>query len=94
MMPVIFASGCLGRSLYVVKGKSQNFRVTTNGDEECIETIADCLPNGSVTSTREHIAGGDSSIFLDWAKLFVKDNVERTRHGQKCSSLWMGIAVI
>ena len=37
MMPVIIASGCVGRPLYVQKGKTVKFRVTLNGDGSALK---------------------------------------------------------
>ena len=72
-MPVVFASGCAGRPLLVVKGKSLNYHVTKSGAGERVETIADCLPTGSVITFHEYIAGVDSQNFYEWARVFVDD---------------------
>ena len=73
-MPVVFASGCIRRPLFVVKGKSLNYSVTRSGAGVRVETIADCLPNGNVITFREDIAGVDSQQFYEWTRVFVDDN--------------------
>lgn len=70
-MPVVFASGCLGPPLTVVKGKKLIYRVVMEGNRERIETVADFLPENRLISCREDVASVDGTNFYEWAERFV-----------------------
>ena len=81
-MPVVFASGCVGRPLIAVKGKSIKFRVVKSNNASVVKTIADCLPEGSLVTCRDDVAGSDSNSISEWAKEFVKDNEYKLSQGK------------
>ena len=64
MMPVVFANGDVGRSLFVVQGTRVTYRITLHDAMETMETLADCLPRGSVITTRQDVATVDSHNVL------------------------------
>lgn len=82
-MPVIFANGDLGRPLFLIEGKAIKYRTIDLNGAPVMETIADCLPRGSVITTRELVAGVDSEHFLRWAKYFAADVQDLTANGRK-----------
>ena len=82
MMSVIFANGEAGRSMFVCKGKHLKFRTTVVDGKPVVETLADCLPRGSIVTMRENVAGVDSYNFIEWAKLFVVDVKDLTMNNR------------
>lgn len=83
MLPVVFANGNIGRPLFVIQGTHVKFRVQLRNGNEVIETLADCLPRGSVIAAREDVASVDSHNVLQWAKLFVEDVKDLTADGRR-----------
>ena len=72
IMPVIIASGYIGRPLFIFKGTRLQHR-TVERDGVCfLESLADCMPRKSIV-TREELAGVDKSNFAGWAEIFVED---------------------
>ena len=60
-MPVIFASGDIGRPLFIFKGTRLGHR-TMERDGICFsESLADCLLWKSIVTTRDELAGIDES---------------------------------
>ena len=73
VMPVIFANVDVGRAIFVVEGKALKYRTVELNGAPVMETDADCLPRGSVITTREDVAGVNNRNFLRWAKYFADD---------------------
>lgn len=67
-MPVVFASGSFGRLLFVLKGKSINIGVVKSNGHSVVETIANCLPEGSFVACLYDVAGVDSTKLLSGQK--------------------------
>ena len=93
-MPVIFSNGEVGRPLFVVEGKSLKYRTVELNGAPVMETVGDCLPRGSVITTREDVAGVNSKNFLRWAKYFADDVKDLTVNGRKVLLFWMDIVAI
>ena len=83
MMPVVFANGDIGLSLFVVQGTRVTYRTTLHDGMETMVTPADCLPRGSVITTRQDVASVDSHNVLQWGKLFAEDCRDLTARGRK-----------
>ena len=83
LMSVIFANGVPGRSMFVCKGKHLKYRTSFVQGKPVLETLADCLPRGSIVTMRENVAGVDNPNFIEWAKLFVKDAADLTIDNRK-----------
>ena len=82
LLPVVFANGDCGRPLFVLKGKQLKYQVVDEDTSENVETVANCLPVGSLTVMREDVAGVDSAIFFGWAKQFAADCKHVTANGR------------
>ena len=83
MMPVVFANGDVGRSLFVVQGTRVTYRTTLHDGMETMETLADCLPRGSVITTRQDVASVDLHNFLQWGRLFAEGCRDLTAGGRQ-----------
>ena len=83
MMPVVFANGDVGRSLFVVQGTRVTYRTTLHDGMETMEILADCLPRGSVITTHQDVASVDPHNVLQWGRLFAEDCRDLTAGGRK-----------
>lgn len=84
MMPVIFASGDYGKPLFVIKGNRIPYQtVKSSNGNEVVETLSDCLPRGSIITTRTETASVDKNNFLRWARQFVEDIRDLTANNRK-----------
>jgi len=83
VVPVIFASGHVGNPLFIIHGTRVQYRVVSRGGKDSIESIADCLPRGSLATAREDLAGVDEHNFLRRAQAFVEELKDLTAGGCK-----------
>ena len=83
MMPVVFENGDVGRSLFVVQATRVKYRTSLHDGMESMETLADCLPRGSVITTRQDVASVDSHNVLRWGRSFAEDCRDLTAGGRK-----------
>lgn len=90
IMPDIFASGEMGRPMFVFKGTKLPHRVVERDSALYRESVVDCLPRRSIVTTREDLAGVDKSNFIRWAELFVEDVADLTKQGRKVLLLYDG----
>lgn len=83
MMPDIFASAEYGKPLFVIKGNRIPYQTvkTCNGNE-MVESLADCLPRGSIITTRNETASVDKNNVLRWRQ-FVEDIRDLTANNRK-----------
>ena len=82
-MPVVFANSEIGKPLFVLQGTQVTYRTTVHDCIETFETLANCLPRGSVITTREDVAIVDSRNVLQWSKFFAEDCCGLTTGGRK-----------
>ena len=90
MMPVVFADGSCGRTLFVVQGRRVPYRVIEVNEVLSTQSLADCLPTGSYIRTREDLAGVDKFSFERWAADFGIECKSLTALGQKVLLLYDG----
>lgn len=57
LMLVVFASGCNGWPLFVVKVERIKFRVVKSNSHSVVETISGCLSQDSLVTCRDEVAG-------------------------------------
>ena len=75
LKPVVFAIGCVGRPLFIVNGKCLSFCVTMEHNSgSSVETLAYCLPSGSLITCREDVAGVDAQNVFERAEWFIREN--------------------
>lgn len=94
IVPAIFANGECADPLFVIKGKHIPYReIIISGPDNAhfsIEDVHDCLPSGSLVTTREKTAGVDSGIFTEWASNFVDTVKSKTLNGRKVLLIYDG----
>ena len=90
MMPVVFADGGCGRTLFVVQGRTLPYRILDVNSVHATQSLADCFPKGTYITTREDVAGFDKFSFERWASDFGEECRSKTAHGQKVSLLYDG----
>lgn len=73
LMPVIFAKGTKGRSLFVIKGNAVRYCVIKMAITEVVKKIPDYLPSGSMIALRKEAAGVYTNIFFIWSETFFQD---------------------
>lgn len=85
MLGTICADGTTVPPLFVVKGKSIPYRMIENLDTNRheMESMFDCLPEGSMVAVREDTASVDRHNFADWAARFVELVKPKTEGGRK-----------
>lgn len=83
MLPTIFANGDCGRPLFITQGGSMPWREVVRGNRYEMETIFECLPRGSLATTRDTVAGVTKFSFELWAEYFVRDVADKTTNGRK-----------
>ena len=82
LLPVVFANGDCGRPLFFLKGKQIKYQVVDEDTSKNVETVANCLPEGSLTVLSENVERVDSAIFFGWAKQFAADCKHITANGR------------
>lgn len=93
LLACIHASGDVGRPMFVLKGTRMRYRKylsLENPVEKYLETIADCLPRGSLVATRKDVAGVDKANFVQWSRRIVEDLKCLTANGRKELLLYDG----
>jgi hypothetical protein len=64
MVPAVSASGWRAPNMFIFKAKTLPYRVVSRCGQQVRETLADCLPRGSIMVTQEDVAGVFKHNFL------------------------------
>ena len=75
-MPIVSASGHAYKPLFVFPGKQAHYR-RLNGTTQTLHSF---LPPSYIY--QRDIPGVNSAIFLDWARLFLKETEHLRENGQ------------
>ena len=89
-MSVIFANGDCGRPTVITQGTPEPWRIIERNNTDEIESLADCLPQGTLVTMREDVAGVDKFNFERWVELFVTDIADKTATGRKVLLVYDG----
>lgn len=83
LMGMIFASGHIGKPLFVLEGTKLRYRVLQANGTTMTEAVVEMLLRNALVTTREDLGGVDSQSFARWAKMFVEEGKDLTVDGRK-----------
>lgn len=81
MFPVSIATGAVGPTLFVFKGKQMPYRENLRHGKAHMRIYADLLPRQSSVSFKEERGGVDTANFLNWAGLYLESVRDLTANG-------------
>ena len=90
MMATVCADGSSFPPFFVLKGMRIPYREIVVDNRYEMESVFDCLPDGSLLTVRNETASVDQWNFADWARHFVAAIRPKTMNGRKVLGTYDG----